>query len=617
MQKPGASFLHEKNPNFHASPEVETVAGYLRESGESIPNQPTNKLAAYLGFIASIEYVNDGILTGDEASIDRQAEAASVSLTPENAQAYAKFQVKVARELGRGGEVDLDTLDNKTKMDALRLVRKDQQKQLHEWTDELNSEDNKYPDWFKYWMFESVKRHTAFNEEVGKNGQPKGFERRSASSFAPFPELDRESVSLAYDALTEKLGGERMGFEYERMRALLTKANFGELYAEAQNYGFKITDELKAVTTGSWHDFEQSDHHDDAQALSEFIRTYRTGWCTAGAETASTQLSTGDFYVWCSTNPDNGRDEVPRVAVRMEQGVVAEVRGIVGGQRQELESQLADTVTAKISNLPGGEQYFKKAEAMKRVTDIEKRQGSGQELTQEDLAFLYETNDVIEGFGYEKDPRIDELRQKRDWHADMALMSGKETEAEIAEWILEQRDAGYVLADALVNGKFTQLDGSVALRLIYKPNIPNTVVGAIAANMDVFQGLNHNQFAKTILDSGEIGYLMANITSFRDLSLEVADHLMAVRAPVALYYGVHSFPDFDNVDDSKFDLSTTDRRTLDRMDSYSDEEGRHLTPRELWQYYGLDLKSSSDAVKKYATAMLAAAHTQRDTQTKN
>lgn len=415
MPEPGSQFLHEKNRQLHSSTEVETVVDYLRVGGEAIPNQPSDKITAYLGFLAHAEYVNDGILTGDPGSIDRQVEAASVRLTKENAEAYVKFQAKVARELGRGGELDPDRLDDDAKMTALRLVRKEQQDQLREWAQELNSDENKYADWFKYWMFENIKRHTAFNDDLGKNGAPKGFEKRSGSSFASFPELDRESVSLVYDALVEKLGGQPMGFEYDNMRVLLDKANFSELYAEAQNYGFKITDKLKEVTRGSWHDFKQSDHRQDAEALSGLIRAYRTGWCTAGSETAHKQLSTGDFYVWCSSNPDTGRDEVPRIAVRMEQGVVAEVRGIEGGRRQELEPELADIVMDKIRNLPGGDTYFQKAEDMKRLTAIEKKvvTDQGIELADEELRFLYELDREIQSFGYKKDPRIGEIRQLR------------------------------------------------------------------------------------------------------------------------------------------------------------------------------------------------------------
>lgn len=440
MQDHGSSFLHERNPNFHTSVEVESVASYLRAGGEAIPNEPADKISAYLGFLANQEYVNDGILTGDGSSVARQVEATSVALTKENANAYVKFQAKVARELGRGGELDPDKLDDSAKMASLRAIRRDQQVQLTEWIGELNSAENKYPNWFKHWMFSGVARHTEFNEDLDRNGKPKGFEKRSGSSFGLFPALDRESVSLVYDALVEKLGGQPMGFEYDKMRTLLAKANFGELYGEAQNYGFKITEELKSIKTGSWHDFAQSDHADDGKALSGLVSSYRTGWCTAGLETASVQLQAGDFYVWCSTNPKTGQDEVPRIAVRMESGIVTEVRGIVGGRQQALEAGLEDIVMDKIKDLPGGDTYFKKAEDMKRLTAIEKKTlaDPSAELTSDELRFLYELDHEIEGFGYGGDPRVKEIR----------AMRGDKDKAELvrilSEAICEQAQHAYV-----------------------------------------------------------------------------------------------------------------------------------------------------------------------------
>lgn len=40
MQTPGSSFIHKRNPNLHASQEVEDVVGYVRAGGEHIPNEP-------------------------------------------------------------------------------------------------------------------------------------------------------------------------------------------------------------------------------------------------------------------------------------------------------------------------------------------------------------------------------------------------------------------------------------------------------------------------------------------------------------------------------------------------------------------------------------------------
>ncbi len=458
----GSQFLHQRNPQLHNSTEVGAVVDYLRQEGERIPNQPADKLSAHLRFLA--ERVNDGVLTGEEASVQRQIEAASIALTPENAHNYVKFQAKVAREQGHGEVVDPDTMDERIKMDLLRTIRQDQQAGLTEWIKELNSEETQYPDWFKFWAFDSITKLTDFNEDTGKDGQPKGFEKRSSSSFALFPELDRESLSLVHEAMVEKFGGQPMGFEYDAMRALLAKANFAELYTEAQNHGFSITDELKAVTTGTWQDFPQSDKRADARALADLVKSYRTGWCTAGLETAAHQLQGGEFFVWCSTNPTTGNDEVPRVAVRMENGQIAEVRGVVGGRRQELEPELMDTVMEKINDLPGGDKYFEKAENMKQVTALERRlvQNPDSELSREEVRFLYELNGPVIGFGYGdydgfgRDPRVDELKALRG-ERDYAVL--KELAVEHLQESFESGYAGYASVVEQLNQVRTQSGG--------------------------------------------------------------------------------------------------------------------------------------------------------------
>ncbi|MEX0932240.1 MAG: hypothetical protein WDZ81_01370 [Candidatus Saccharimonadales bacterium] len=58
MQTPENPFLHDGNPHtqMHASDEVEVAVDYLRGGEESIPTEPANKVAAYLGFLANRDH---------------------------------------------------------------------------------------------------------------------------------------------------------------------------------------------------------------------------------------------------------------------------------------------------------------------------------------------------------------------------------------------------------------------------------------------------------------------------------------------------------------------------------------------------------------------------------
>ena len=59
---------------------------------------------------------------------------------------------------------------------------------------------------------------------------------------------------------------------------------------------------------------------------------------------------------------------------------------------------------------------------MQKLTKIDHKVKDNLDLTKEELAFLYEVNSKIEGFGYERDPRIEEIKEKRNQKKDYALI---------------------------------------------------------------------------------------------------------------------------------------------------------------------------------------------------
>ena len=75
-----------------------------------------------------------------------------------------------------------------------------------------------------------------------------------------------------------------------------------------------------------------------------------------------------------------------------------------------------------MKELPGAERYRKASADMKQLTVIERKAQHGEDFTKNDLVFLYELNSPIEGFGYEQDPRIAELRQQRNPEEDMLIV---------------------------------------------------------------------------------------------------------------------------------------------------------------------------------------------------
>mgnify|MGYP001586072603 FL=1 len=83
---------------------------------------------------------------------------------------------------------------------------------------------------------------------------------------------------------------------------------------------------------------------------------------------------------------------------------------------------MASIAEEKMRDLPGAERYRKASADMRQLTAIEKKTKSDKNLTKDDLIFLYEINKPIEGFGYERDPRIHELREKRNPKEDAPIV---------------------------------------------------------------------------------------------------------------------------------------------------------------------------------------------------
>ena len=106
---------------------------------------------------------------------------------------------------------------------------------------------------------------------------------------------------------------------------------------------------------------------------------------------------------------------------------------------EDIDQELSQTeiIKDRLATLPNGETFAKQDADMRQVTalytkcfQIDKKTKAttylNPALTKEELTFLYELNTPIEGFGYEKDPRIQELKANRDVKADLSLAIGVE-----------------------------------------------------------------------------------------------------------------------------------------------------------------------------------------------
>ncbi len=411
------NFLKKKY-DLHNAPEVEAaVKREERKTGENIANDPEARIQSYLDRLRNI--IEPKELEGhpDFDRKERNLELVKTILhknfviKPEEIpEGYFENQKRIMREQGHG-EVEIG---REQREQLTEVIIADQESSLDNWVDYLTSKDAAYPDWLKYYAIRSILSLGEYDKEK------KQFTNRSRGTTKPFPDLDREALAYVLDVLEKKYKGEGIDLsrleaeDKEKFQKLLQGENFGKLYAFAIEKVAPESKESLENVRGEWVKYEQNSDH---MPLVESLQGHATGWCVAGESTARVYFQRGDFYVYYSLDK-SGKPKIPRAAIQMDGNVIGQVRGIAPDQN--LDPYIGGVVQEKLKQFPDGKAYEKKTADMKRLTELEKKTKSGKEPGKDDLRFLYEIDSKIEGFGYQRDPRIGELLAGRDMKTDLS-----------------------------------------------------------------------------------------------------------------------------------------------------------------------------------------------------
>lgn len=424
MENP--NFLKQKY-NLHNTPEVAVAAKRTeKRTGEKIPQDPGTKIQNYLDRLEKLVLDPDKKQQRKPFGKDSRPRALSLLrdmvmdeyVRPNKekmAAGAAAVEERAARNLGmdvRYGEEELEQRGE--------IAVTDLEKSLDNWISYLSDANEPYPTWFRYYAFRNILDLGDYDKDK------KEFTKRSKGSTRLFPEIDRGALAYVQERIEaaenpkmlEKLQNAQKAAANNDIpeTELLTRekaANFAKLsfakqYAEGLSQAGEITPEMREITEGKWVRYQQGT---DPTALWASLQNKGTAWCTKGFATAETQLKGGDFYVYYTLDKQ-GKPTIPRIAIRMQEENIGEVRGVADGD-QNLEGNMAEIAEKKMNEFPGAEKYRKASSDMKLLTEIEKKVKAGQELDKNDLIFLYEIDSPIEGFGYQRDPRIEEIRDQR------------------------------------------------------------------------------------------------------------------------------------------------------------------------------------------------------------
>ena len=402
MYKNGSDFLNKLYSNMH----MEDVVMHTAEKSDT----PDEKISRYLDRLERVH----NMAKDDKHKMDLLKEFYYKKyVIKELPESYVDFQKKIAREEGHG---DIDVTDDMRK-ELLKNIQNDQKKSLDSWIEYLSSDDAMYPMWFKNYAFQGMLKLSNFDKEKREFG------KRTTTTTNPYIELNREVLAQVYNTLANEVGNNEL--TDEQVKALENGISFKKLYTyylTKQNY---VEDHNKS-NDGIWVKYDQGS---DSKILCDTLQGKNTGWCTAGYETAKAQLKNGDFYIYY-TKGSEGKYTEPRIAIRMNgHDEIGEVRGVASDQN--LEGEMTDIADKKLDEFPDKDKYKKKVHDMKLLTKIDNKVCSNETLTREELKFLHEIDYEIEGFGWERDTRIEEIKEKRNIKKDFAYIFGC-TEKEIA-----------------------------------------------------------------------------------------------------------------------------------------------------------------------------------------
>ena len=433
-------------------------------------------------------------------------------IKPENIpESYFNNQIELARERGYGNI----TLTDKDKERMIKQVIDDQKRTLDKWIEYFlyDEESSYYEMWEKYWVFQGLQTLGKYDKETYK------FSKRDKTTVYPFPPVEREyiftTLKLMEDFLKDKT-------TEDEIKNALEAGNFKLLYEYVIKQSMLRGEKQSSSTAGKWIKYEQGS---DYNILRNSLQGYYTGWCTAAGENfAREQLANGDFYVYYTLD-DNGEAKVPRIAIRMDGSTkIGEIRGIA--DNQNMEPEMMPILEEKLNEFPDREKYYKKESDMKLLTLIDKKVNKNIELSLDEIKFLYEMDNEIEGFGYEKDPRIQEIQSKRNQKKDCALIyniSEDEVALSQGEWESNPKRFKVLLGDLEIN-KSNNINDFFRLKYIcgnlYLGNLKEANDIIITTKISGYIVLNNLTFINNLT-------INKNIGGYLDLSkLRIAQNLI-------------------------------------------------------------------------------------------
>lgn len=428
----GAKILSQANFETRYQPIVESSFNKARQKGEKLPGK-NNERRNY-SYLNRIESLVDKYGNRLEKRLWNKSAEQLIILPEDITDDYWRTQEQILRDNGQGR-----TLGDYEKRLLIEDIQRTQRESLESWSDYLGSEGSPYPIWFKVYAWDGMSKMGVFDKEKQQ------FARRDKHTVAPYPKLNPAVLAKVYGVISdfysqsdENRYAENSEHDAE-LEALVKSGNFNKLYSKIllSEKAIPKTPEKTEDVHGEWVEYLPGEEEKLAAAAEG------TPWCVADPGTGRNYLEHGSYDEWYDDEYDDLEDNNKAkfilfhlrdpetnalsssacASIRLNpDGRVAEISGLNDGQA--LEDSLVPIVEEKVRSLPGGEEFLEAFADKKRLIALDRKMQNDEDLTKEELEFLYGFNRPIKTLDtyVDEDPRIEELKNK--YGLDYALRQG-------------------------------------------------------------------------------------------------------------------------------------------------------------------------------------------------
>ena len=386
------------------------------ESGERklMLHLDTLEKAISAGGSAVEQSILDEIIHGDP---DANIPGIHISTMEDIPDSYWRSQEEAYRDNGH-----IIHYDARLKSEELEIIQQEQVNSIELWESYLQHESCPYPMWFKLYALDGISKMGKYDKNRGE------FVKRDNTTVAPYPRLDEASLAKVFQSIVDfySLGDKSTrpqkqgGGADEELTALIKSGNFNKLYTKflsQERYIIEVPKNPENIH-GEWIEYNPGDEEKLAKAAD------CTPWCIVSPSVAHNYLEYGNyegvgiggykdgnyrskakFILFHLVNPSTSEISGSGCAsIRLgTDGRVAEISGLQKGQA--LDDSLVGIVEEKVMSLPGGEKFLEAFKDKKRLIEIDHKWRRGEELTEEDIAFINGPIHTLDTYNKE-DPRV-------------------------------------------------------------------------------------------------------------------------------------------------------------------------------------------------------------------